>query len=116
MITADEIKTFLNINDAPNSAIESAIADAYEYLARKNLPADGDNATTKALKYLTAYYLLPRISFISGNKGVFKQIGVGDNAQQLISDADVIRRQEFYWREATLIINEIGRASCRERV
>ena len=35
-----------------------------------------------------------------------KQIGVGDNAQQLISDADVIRRQEFYWREATLIIND----------
>ncbi len=106
MITAEQIKNFMNITDVNNDVIESAINDAYEYLGRKGLEDTGDNAITKALKYLTAYYLIPRISYVAGNKGVFKQIGAGDNAQQLISDSDVLRRQDFYWKEATLIIND----------
>jgi hypothetical protein len=107
MITADQIKTFMNITDVNNDVIENAINDAYEYIGRKGVEDTGDTAITKALKYLTAYYLIPRISYIAGNKGVFKQVGAGESAQHLISDADVMRRQDFYLKEANLIIYDI---------
>jgi hypothetical protein len=34
-------------------------------------------------------------------------VGAGESAQHLISDADVMRRQDFYLKEANLIIYDI---------
>lgn len=106
-ITPSEIKTLLNLNDVKDELIEGAIADAKEYLERKKLLDSPEPAAVKALRYLTAYYLLPKLSYISGSKGIFKKIGHGEATQEHISDADVMRRQQFYWKEAKGIIDEL---------
>lgn len=107
-MTTQEIITFLNLKDVADALITDALADGAAALTRKGLTVDETNSEIKtALKYMTAYYLLPKLTHISGEKGLTKEIGFGENAQHLIDDTDIIRRQEFYLKEANTIITSL---------
>ena len=114
------IKEFLNIADIPDHLITNAIAEAEQFLKRKNIeiPAPEvrrgrpsrnveNSDILSAWKYLTAYFLLPQLSVIWGSLGITKQIGMGDGSQQLICESDIERKQTFYYNHAMSIINDI---------
>lgn len=111
-MTTEEIKKFLNLGNVKEDTITEAINEAANYLAKYGIDCTCTDATScvstdikSAHKYMTAYFLLPQISVITGNQGMTKQIGLGEQAQQLISEADIQRKQNFYYQHAMKIIN-----------
>jgi len=116
------MKDFLNITNIPDKVIQEAINDAKLFLIRKKIdipkqltkrgrpskqPITDSENILSAWKYLTAYFLLPQISVIYGQLGVTKQIGMGDQTQHLLSEADIERKQAFYYDHAMRIVDEI---------
>jgi hypothetical protein len=103
------IRDFMNLDSGVADAlINAAISEANRELIRKNITPDETNEDhLSALKYLSAYFLIPHLTTISGDKGITKDIGFGDNAQKLISDSDVERRQAFYYNHALKVIENI---------
>jgi hypothetical protein len=88
------IRDFMNLDSGVADAlINAAISEANRELIRKNITPDETNE-----EHLTT---------ISGDKGITKDIGFGDNAQKLISDSDVERRQAFYYNHALKVIENI---------
>jgi len=111
---ASIIKDFLNIKDVSDTLIDNAIIEAKNFMIRKHvfskddpldLTIEGD--LFSAWKYLTVYFLLPQLSMVVGEMGASKQIGHGDSVQQLISEADIEKKQKFYYNHAISIITDI---------
>ena len=107
------IKTFLNIPNAPDDLVESAIKEAESFLIRKKVFTESDSPERRqgdrftAWKYLTVYFLLPHLSMTVGEMGATKQIGYGEQAQHLLSESDIERKQKFYYNHAMSIITDI---------
>lgn len=110
MINHNDIVLLLNIHGIDENLINDAISDGKEYLDRFLICERFSNNVSydKAWKYLSAYYLLPKISQISGNQGMFKSIGFGDNSQKMIEDEDIRKRQKWYFLEARNIIQQLN--------
>jgi hypothetical protein len=47
------------------------------------------------------------MSVVWGELGVANRVGLGDNAQHLLSQADIERKQAFYYNHAMAIINDL---------
>jgi hypothetical protein len=112
LMTTEEIKKFLNLGNLKEDIITEAITEASNYLAKYDIDTNDDNIPDikSAHKYMTAYFLLPQISVITGNQGMTKQIGLGEQAQQLISESDIQRKQNFYYQHAMKIINFLNQS------
>jgi len=108
------IKDFLNLKETPDSLVENAINEAKNFMIRKHVITQTDPPELMAVgdilsawKYLTAYFLLPQLTMVVGDMGATKQIGMGEQAQQLISETDIERKQKFYYNHAMNIITDL---------
>ena len=107
-MTTDEIRDFLNNQAIPDATIIQAMNEAVLYLARKHIDAHKVNPDVEsALKHLTAYFILPNITVVSGETGITKSIGFTNDASTLLSDYDMQRRQKFHLNHANDIIADM---------
>ena len=107
----EELKEFLGLGNISPGLLKSAMQEANLYLVNYGIDPDSDDANiASAMKYLSAYFLLPQLSAIVGSHGMTKEIGMGEQAQHLISEADMERKQQFYYQHAMRIIENITNA------
>ncbi|MDD2651091.1 MAG: hypothetical protein PHF36_08170 [Candidatus Cloacimonetes bacterium] len=114
MLTIEEIKDFLSLDYVKDSLISASIEEAARYMLRYNLDpltSTAEADTISAHKYLTAYFLLPQLSAVVGEKGMTKSLGLGENAQSLISEADLERKQTFYFNHAMKLIEFLSKST-----
>ena len=110
-MNTQNIKDLLNIQTIADELITTATIEAQNFLTRKGLAAGDTEPIFTAWKYLTAYFLLPKLTLSFGELGVSRRVGYGDSAQELLSQYDLERLQTYYYNLAMTIINDTNAAN-----